>query len=399
VGAMSQMSNTLTSPISDDRFVLIPIEKGLNMWGKIERIGKRWRLRGTWAKKRITLSRYIDGKILDDERLAIRLQERISSEIDGKTFDPSRYLAKSPFQFLRAVQIWIDGSTCSEEWKGARKRITRDIFIPFFGTMDIREIRSLHINEFHSHLKNIKRISDKTIYNIMGELRAMLRKFSDELVKVPSFPRLTYQVPGIRMLTYEQQEQVFEFIPEADKAIFQFWRHTGCRPNEARGLLRENVFLRDGYLILATVSVRAGEIRENTKSKKIKIFAITPELADPLKPRFLGRFVFMHFDLRHKKFKPYSRSILWRIWTKANKEANKKYGVSIINPYNAFRHSFACQKLSEGVPIDGVQQMMGHTSIKTTQRYAEYDLDKLREWMKPKLVKNGKTLRHGNGNT
>lgn len=361
------------------------------MWGKIEEYEPgKFRLRGTWNKKRETFYWYVDGKPFETRKSAERLQEKISAEIDSRppTFDPKRYRKNNALSFSNVAQIWLNASTCGEEWKSARKRIIEGEFIPFFGTMDIRDIRSINIVEFHSHLINSGR-SDKTIYNIMGELRTMLRCFSDDLVRVPSFPKLTYQVPGIRMMTYEHQETVFEFIPEGDRYIFNFWRHTGCRPNEARGFLRDNILSKEGYLLLATVSNRAGVIKENTKTKKVKVFAITPEIMEAIKPRHLGRFVFMHFDQRHKKLKPYSRSMLWRIWTKANKEAHDKYGVPIINPYNAFRHSFGCQRLAEGVPLKGVQQMFGHSSIKTTMRYAEYDIEKIREWMRPKLVRVG----------
>ncbi|MDU1892855.1 MAG: tyrosine-type recombinase/integrase [Dysgonomonas sp.] len=47
------------------------------------------------------------------------------------------------------------------------------------------------------------------------------------------------------------------------------------------------------------------------------------------------------------------------------------------------RHTFASLiTLSEGVPIETVSRMLGHKYIKTTQRYAELSVDKIREDMK-----------------
>ncbi len=47
------------------------------------------------------------------------------------------------------------------------------------------------------------------------------------------------------------------------------------------------------------------------------------------------------------------------------------------------RHTFASLiTLSEGVPIETVSRMLGHEHIRTTQRYAELSLDKIREDMK-----------------
>lgn len=55
----------------------------------------------------------------------------------------------------------------------------------------------------------------------------------------------------------------------------------------------------------------------------------------------------------------------------------KKLGVHMS------RHTFASLiTLSEGVPIETVSRMLGHEHIKTTQRYAELSVDKIREDMK-----------------
>ncbi|GHT31681.1 hypothetical protein AGMMS49574_13830 [Bacteroidia bacterium] len=46
------------------------------------------------------------------------------------------------------------------------------------------------------------------------------------------------------------------------------------------------------------------------------------------------------------------------------------------------RHSFATSVcLSQGVPIESLSQMMGHTNIKTTQIYAEVTKTKINEDM------------------
>ena len=53
--------------------------------------------------------------------------------------------------------------------------------------------------------------------------------------------------------------------------------------------------------------------------------------------------------------------------------------VQIVNLYNAMRHSFATQRLNDGFSIDGIQKALGHTNIKTTQRYLKYHLKTLED--------------------
>lgn len=60
----------------------------------------------------------------------------------------------------------------------------------------------------------------------------------------------------------------------------------------------------------------------------------------------------------------------------------KKCGIDKKLGIHVSRHTFASLiTLSEGVPIETVSRMLGHKYIKTTQRYAELSLDKIREDM------------------
>jgi site-specific recombinase XerD len=61
----------------------------------------------------------------------------------------------------------------------------------------------------------------------------------------------------------------------------------------------------------------------------------------------------------------FSQSAVYKSWKLACEQA----GVRFFNPYK-LRHSYATARRAQGMDLADVQELMGHKSAKTTQRYA-----------------------------
>ena len=286
-------------------------------------------------------------------------------------YHPQEWGKDKTYHFDVAIQNWVKLSQVSPEWLDERNRLVEKLFIPFFNKQDIREIKTIKIDEFQRSLQE-KGLSTKYIKNVMGELKAFFRFNKKSLPELPEFRKIEVQEPPIHWLSEEDQDKVFEFIPEKHLPIFNFLRSYGCRLNEACGLLRENIFLKHNppYIIISSVIGKKGQLKLVTKTKRIKVLPIIPET----QWLFKGNEVPFLFS---QNGKPYTSKKLNRIWESANKKGNIEYGVPILNVYNSLRHSFACQRLNQGFSLDKVSTVLGHTSTQMTKRYAQYTVDKL----------------------
>jgi integrase len=339
----------------------------------------RWRVRIYFKGERFEWYSDFNQNPLFHPQLAQRVLEHINSLIDQKKFDPDHYHRNSPYQFHLAMETYLQSAKFSPEWDYRKRRIAEKFLIPHFLKADIREIRKIDIDNFLLEVQK-KPYKGSTVKNIIGVLKAFFHFHRESIPMMPSFPQVKTQQPVIRWLTPKQQDEVFFYIPERDRSIFTFMRYSACRPNEARGLLRENVFLKEEQpcLVLSTTLGTKGDLRDHTKTHHAKVLPIVPEITNCLKPRELGRFVFTH------RGRPYSYNLLFKIWKRANQQAAEEKGTPLIPMYSGLKHSLGVQRLNQGFSLSEVGGLMGHQNSKTTRRYAEYLTESLAKVMSGK---------------
>ncbi len=285
-------------------------------------------------------------------------------------WNPDRLTRDTSYDFGKLAQKWVDHSTCEIEWKEKRKRIVENLFIPFFGVRtDIRNL-SDRIPEFHLHLK-AKGLAPKTVRNYMLELKCFFNSQKKIIPpdKFPEFKIKKVQPRDPERLTPQEQDEIFSFIPEHHLPIFVFMKYTGCRPNEAGGLLKRYVDIKEQEFKFVKALGKGKRIKDTKTRQAPKPFELIPPLYEVIEPLMdkPGEFVFYT-----PAGNPYTVRRLEKIWDTANAKATKKFGTKRINLYNGHKHTFVFNRLDEGYPLDEVMGVTRHTSPQTLKIYGDY---------------------------
>lgn len=245
-------------------------------------------------------------------------------------------------------------------------------FINSAGIKDIKEIDYFILRKFLSRLserKLNKRTLSRKISTLKSFFKFMMRE--GEVKSNPSasliYPRLDKSLP--KFLTEDEVRKVIDapldnsLLSLRNKAILEMLYSTGARISEIVSLKKENVDLISGI-----VKVRG-------KGKKERLLPLgEPAIAsikDYLDKRVDNSVSFLLNKRGGQLTDRGVRDILERHIRKA--------AITLKVSPHIFRHSFATHLLNRGADLRSVQELLGHSSIATTQVYTHLTIDSLKK--------------------
>lgn len=212
---------------------------------------------------------------------------------------------------------------------------------PFFAFMPVTKLGPDHIRRYRLWLEGHS-IKPTTVWHILSDLRCLLR-WGEEvgLVERTPFPRrvmprLQEQPPD--RLTDDEAERVLA-IREPYGFVVRLALGTGLRWGELTRA--QSLDVEGGWLVVS-----------QTKSGKVRRVPLLPELLREVKGR-VGRLV----GYSVKSPGTFAAAV------------RRETGLERFHVHQ-MRHTFACQWIERGGSLAALQQILGHASVVTTQRYA-----------------------------
>lgn len=216
-------------------------------------------------------------------------------------------------------------------------------------------------------------LSAKTINNCLTVLRRLLvvARKRGLIESVPEVEWLKAERPDFDFLDFEEADRLVAAAEGEWRTLILVALRTGMRQGELRALRWQDV-----DLIAGRVFVRQNVVRNligSPKSGKPREIALGEEaraaLAAHRQLHHRGPLVFSD-PHGHMLTKGEMKHPLWR--------ACKKAGLRPIG-WHVARHSFASHLAMRGAPLKAVQELLGHSTIQMTMRYAHLSPDVARD--------------------
>lgn len=240
-----------------------------------------------------------------------------------------------------------------------------------------------YITELHKKYKpkTIKRkiASVRTYYSYLEENEIIqsnpFRKIKVKFKEISLLPRIIPREEIEKLLNYmyinenRKSEKAYKFWLR-DVAMIEIFFATGARVYEISNIKAECVNLNSGLIKI---------MGKGGKERYIQV--VTPEILEILKKYYMynckeiKKSGFFFINSRGTRYTEQSIRLMMKKYARmAGIERN-------ITPH-MFRHSFATYLIEEGVDVSCVQQILGHSSIKTTQIYIHIAAKKQAEILK-----------------
>lgn len=223
----------------------------------------------------------------------------------------------------------------------------------------VSTITSMDLRMYIADMDNIKPV---TVNNKMSKIKDFFQWLQNEEYIISNPCKKIKDIKGPKFerqpLTDEQVEIIREGLEDIrDKAVIEFFLSTGCRCNEV-----VNVKVKDIDWNKKTLLV----IGKGSKQRRVYFTDKCKIILNKYLEGRPGNSEYLFCSSRA----PY-RAITNRGMEIIIKKIGEKTKVGIHLYPHLFRHTFATKMLNQGMPIEMVQVLLGHSKIETTQIYAK----------------------------
>ena len=246
-------------------------------------------------------------------------------------------------------------------------------------SLSVTEISHHDIEDFFANLYDLG-ICASSQARILSGLKSFYRYLIQEKIceedptMLVSFPSIGRHIPEV--LSYEEIVKMFDSIDlsqqfgHRNKAIIEVMYGCGLRVSEVISLNISDIYIKDEFIRIVGKGEKERLVPIGKKTlKELMLYTRGERLHQEIQPKFTDK---VFISARGTSLT--RQSVFLLVKSLAEKAGIKK----TISPHT-LRHSFATHLLEGGADLRAVQQMLGHSSISTTEIYTHVSDEYLRQ--------------------
>ena len=279
-----------------------------------------------------------------------RYQQRKTEAREGRLPQPQRHVAFDAFvrEYLETARPRLRSF--------ATVQIHARRWMKFFGSRSLRSILPLMIERYVAQRE--KEVAPATVNRELAFVKRIFAvAMENGLVdRNPTKPVKFLREPSgrVRFLSEEEEAALCAKVGKRDWPLVAFALNTGLRRGEQFNLRWENVNLASRVLTIPR-SKHGG-------SRHVQLNDTAMAILRALPSRFHSRWV---FPSATGKTPMSANNFRYRVFDPAVREAKIEDFT-----WHDLRHTFASRLVMAGVPLRTVQELMGHKTLRMTERYA-----------------------------
>jgi integrase/recombinase XerC len=244
--------------------------------------------------------------------------------------------------------------------------------------LSLDDAAGLAVSDFRSYMAKRRNdgISSASLGRALSALRSFFRHLeknglaSNQAIRSVKRPKTPHAVPkplsteaALASINMVDALDVQPWVAARDTAILTLLYGCGLRISEALGLQRRDAPLREAMRIVG----------KGNKERVVPVLPIVTDAVDAyvaLCPHVMPSDGPLFVGVRGKRL---NAGVVQR----QMRQVRVALGLPDSATPHALRHSFATHLLSGGGDLRSIQELLGHASLSTTQRYTEVDTDQL----------------------
>ena len=246
-------------------------------------------------------------------------------------------------------------------------------------SLSVTEISHHDIEDFFANLYDLG-ICASSQARILSGLKSFYRYLIQEKIceedptMLVSFPSIGRHIPEV--LSYDEIVKMLDSIDlsqqfgHRNKAIIEVMYGCGLRVSEVISLNISDIYIKDEFIRIVGKGEKERLVPIGKKTlKELMLYTRGERLHQEIQPKFTDK---VFISARGTSLT--RQSVFLLVKSLAEKAGIKK----TISPHT-LRHSFATHLLEGGADLRAVQQMLGHSSISTTEIYTHVSDEYLRQ--------------------